>query len=57
MCKGDIVRLRTGDEWNGLYGVIEDVWHGEVYAVFCVTMAPFGLYFAQKENLVKVGDI
>lgn len=51
---GDIVRLRTDDEWNGLYGIIEDVWRGEIYAVFCVPMAGFGCYFARDLNLEEV---
>lgn len=50
---GDCVRLHTGDEWDGLYGIVEDVWRGELFAVFCVTMAAFGYYVADISQLEK----
>lgn len=54
--KGDIVKLNTKDEWNGLFGIIEEVLENGLYAVFCITMAAFGRYHARYESLEKVSE-
>jgi hypothetical protein len=43
---GQYVRLRTDDEWNGLYGIICGITE-DIIAVFCVAM-PMYLYYARR---------
>jgi hypothetical protein len=46
--KGSCVRLRTNDEWNGLYGIIDEI-SDEIVAVFCVPM-PCYRYFVRRDG-------
>jgi hypothetical protein len=46
--EGLYVRLHTGDEWNGLYGIISEI-SDEIIAVFCVTM-PLYRYFVWRDG-------
>ena len=51
-CEGDAVWLRTGDEWNGLPGVIDRI-NGRTIYVFCVQF-PWTFYYVDIADADKI---
>ena len=50
--KGTHVRLHTGDSWDKLVGIIDEI-HGDTIAVFC-TLMPVFRYFVSTIDADKV---
>ena len=52
---GQFVRLHTSDNWNELYGIIDEIC-GDIIAVYCITM-PSWRYHVQMENAGNVIEL
>ena len=53
--KGAHVRLHTGDSWDNLFGIVDEV-YGDTIAVFC-TLMPIFLYFVSVLDAESVLEI
>jgi len=53
--KGTHVRLRTGDSWDNLVGIIDEV-QGDIIIVFC-TLMPISRYFVNIYDAEKVLEL
>jgi len=52
---GTYVKLHTNDTWDDLHGIIDN-YHGDVIAVFCITM-PLYRYYVNKNDANRVLEL